>query len=123
MMREDLSQIYRINLFPSLKAMLLNSRITPSYMYRIFCCCCMSIILRWKNECEEKGKIYSNFFYFNIFFMRSSLLPVDGDRIKIFFSVSYCRLKKHTLVSSTSHPISFLLLILFSIFSHLTLSS
>lgn len=114
MMREDLSQIYIISL-----AMWLNSRIP----HRVKFCCCMSIILRWKNECEEKGKfipIFSTFFFSCA--RRCSVVAGGWRReLKYFFQTHTADLKKHALVSTT--PISFLLLILFNIFSHLTLSS
>lgn len=70
-----------------------------------------------------KGKIYSNFF--NIFFScacRCSVVASGWRReLKYFFQTHTADLKSTPLFPPP--PISFLLLILFNIFSHLTLSS
>lgn len=88
--------------------MWLNSRIIPRTIYRIFCCC-MSIILRWKNECEGKRENLFQFFISTFFFHVLVVVVASGwsrELKYIFFQTHTADLKKHALVSSTNanHP-------------------
>lgn len=92
---------------------------------KVYCgCCCM----RWKKyECsvaKEGEKIYSNFLFQNFSLSHTRLSLWMEKRIKIFFPVSYCWLKKNSPSFPTLNcrPFSFLsrfslLLILLAFFT------